>query len=35
MFSSEVYPDCFDEACNERKLNAEKANKVKARTSRR
>ena len=32
IFTSEVYPDCFDEACNERKLNADKASKVKVRT---
>ena len=31
LFTSEVYPDCPDEACNTRKLEAEKANKVKAR----
>jgi dipeptidyl aminopeptidase/acylaminoacyl peptidase len=31
LFVSEVYPDCPDEACNARKLEAEKANKVKAR----
>lgn len=31
LFVSEVYPDCPDEACNKKKLDAEKANKVKAR----
>lgn len=31
VFSSEVYPDCADEACNKAKLEAEKNSKVKAR----
>jgi dipeptidyl aminopeptidase/acylaminoacyl peptidase len=31
VFTSEVYPDCADEACNKRRLDAEKASKVKAR----
>ena len=31
VFSSEVYPDCPDEACNERRLEQEKQSKVKAR----
>jgi dipeptidyl aminopeptidase/acylaminoacyl peptidase len=30
-FISEVYPDCADEACNQAKLESEKASKVKAR----
>jgi dipeptidyl aminopeptidase/acylaminoacyl peptidase len=32
VFTSEVYPDCPDAACNQRKLDAEKSNKVKARS---
>lgn len=32
VFVSEVYPECQDEACNARKLEEEKASKVKART---
>jgi dipeptidyl aminopeptidase/acylaminoacyl peptidase len=31
VFTSEVYPDCPDEACNKKKLDEEKAGKVKAR----
>ncbi|MBM3810456.1 MAG: S9 family peptidase [Acidimicrobiia bacterium] len=31
IFTSEVYPDCPDEACNKKKLDAEKADKVRAR----
>ncbi|MCC6587542.1 MAG: S9 family peptidase [Bryobacterales bacterium] len=31
VFVSEVYPDCPDEACNKRKIDEEKASKVKAR----
>ena len=31
LFTSEVYPDCPDEACNQRRLEAEKASPVKAR----
>jgi dipeptidyl aminopeptidase/acylaminoacyl peptidase len=31
VFSSEVYPDCADDACNKRRLDLEKASKVKAR----
>jgi len=31
VFISEVYPDCTDEACNKRKIDEEKASKVKAR----
>ena len=31
VFTSEVYPDCADEACNKKRLDAEKASKVKAR----
>ncbi len=31
LFVSEVYPDCTDEACNKKRLDAEKASKVKAR----
>jgi dipeptidyl aminopeptidase/acylaminoacyl peptidase len=31
LFVSEVYPECRDDACNKRKLEAEKENKVKAR----
>jgi dipeptidyl aminopeptidase/acylaminoacyl peptidase len=31
LFTSEVYPDCSDEACNKQKLEAEKNSKVKAR----
>ena len=31
LFTSEVFPDCPDEACNARKLEAEKTDKVKAR----
>ncbi len=32
LFTSEVYPDCPDEACNQRRLAAEKDSKVKARS---
>jgi dipeptidyl aminopeptidase/acylaminoacyl peptidase len=32
VFSSEVYPDCPDDACNKSRLEAEKNNKVKARS---
>jgi dipeptidyl aminopeptidase/acylaminoacyl peptidase len=31
VFTSEVYPDCADDACNKKKLEAEKAGKSKAR----
>ena len=31
VFVSEVYPDCTDDACNKKKLDAEKNSKVKAR----
>ncbi len=31
LFTSEVYPECADEDCNRRKIEAEKASKVKAR----
>ncbi|MEO7651410.1 MAG: prolyl oligopeptidase family serine peptidase, partial [Bryobacteraceae bacterium] len=31
LFTSDVYPECPDDACNRAKLEAEKANKVKAR----
>jgi len=31
LFTSEVYPDCPDEACNKQRLEAEKNSKVKAR----
>jgi Tol biopolymer transport system component len=31
VFISEVYPDCADAACNQRKLEAEKNNKIQAR----
>lgn len=31
LFTSEVFPECQDEACNARKLEAEKASQVKAR----
>ena len=31
VFISEVYPDCADEPCNAKRLDAEKASKVKAR----
>jgi dipeptidyl aminopeptidase/acylaminoacyl peptidase len=31
VFTSEVYPECPDEACNKEKLEAEKSNKVQAR----
>ena len=31
LFTSEVYPDCKDDACNKSRLEAEKLNKVKAR----
>lgn len=31
VFTSEVYPECPDDACNQKKLEAEKASKVKAR----
>ncbi|MDX2154126.1 MAG: S9 family peptidase [Bryobacteraceae bacterium] len=31
VFTSDVYPDCADEACNKRRLEEEKASKVKAR----
>src|SRR5688572_10445840 len=31
IFTSEVYPDCPDAACNQRKLDAEKQSKVQAR----
>jgi dipeptidyl aminopeptidase/acylaminoacyl peptidase len=31
LFTSEVYPECKDDACNKRKLEAEKESKVKAR----
>ncbi len=31
LFTSDVYPDCPDEACNKRRLEEEKASKVKAR----
>ena len=31
VFTSEVYPECADDACNKQKLEAEKASKVKAR----
>jgi dipeptidyl aminopeptidase/acylaminoacyl peptidase len=31
VFTSDVYPDCPDEACNKRKLDEENASKVKAR----
>jgi dipeptidyl aminopeptidase/acylaminoacyl peptidase len=30
VFTSEVYPDCADEACNKNKLEAEKSSKVQA-----
>jgi dipeptidyl aminopeptidase/acylaminoacyl peptidase len=32
IFTSSVYPDCPDEACNKSRLDAEKINKVKARS---
>jgi dipeptidyl aminopeptidase/acylaminoacyl peptidase len=32
IFTSEVYPDCTDEACNQRKLDEEAQSKVKARS---
>lgn len=32
LFTSEVYPDCPDDACNSKKLEAEKNSKVKARS---
>ena len=32
LFSSEVYPDCTDDACNKRKLDQETQSKVKARS---
>jgi dipeptidyl aminopeptidase/acylaminoacyl peptidase len=32
VFTSEVYPDCPDDACNKTRLDAEKNNKVKARS---
>ncbi|HYL77724.1 MAG TPA: S9 family peptidase, partial [Bryobacteraceae bacterium] len=32
IFTSEVYPDCPDDACNKSRLDAEKDNKVKARS---
>ena len=31
VFTSEVYPECSDDTCNQKKLEAEKASKVKAR----
>jgi dipeptidyl aminopeptidase/acylaminoacyl peptidase len=31
LFTSDVYPDCPDDACNKKRLDAEAANKVKAR----
>jgi dipeptidyl aminopeptidase/acylaminoacyl peptidase len=31
LFTSAVFPDCGDDACNQQKLDAEKSNKVKAR----
>jgi dipeptidyl aminopeptidase/acylaminoacyl peptidase len=31
VFTSEVYPDCPDDACNKQRLEAEKASKMKAR----
>jgi dipeptidyl aminopeptidase/acylaminoacyl peptidase len=31
LFTSDVYPDCADDACNQKRLEAEKASKVKAR----
>jgi dipeptidyl aminopeptidase/acylaminoacyl peptidase len=31
LFTSEVFPECADDACNKKKLDAEKADKVKAR----
>ncbi|MCL6545043.1 MAG: S9 family peptidase [Bryobacteraceae bacterium] len=31
VFTSEVYPDCPDEACNQRRLEQEKASKIRAR----
>jgi dipeptidyl aminopeptidase/acylaminoacyl peptidase len=31
LFTSEVYPDCHDEACNRKRLDEEKSSKVKAR----
>jgi len=31
LFTSEVFPDCTDDPCNQRKLEAEKSSKVKAR----
>ena len=31
LFTSEVYPDCLDLSCNERRLEADKNKKVKAR----
>jgi dipeptidyl aminopeptidase/acylaminoacyl peptidase len=31
VFASEVYPECLDEACNKKRLDAETASKVKAR----
>lgn len=31
VYTSEVYPECADDACNKQKLEAEKASKVKAR----
>jgi dipeptidyl aminopeptidase/acylaminoacyl peptidase len=32
VFTSEVYPDCPDDACNKSRLDAEKSSKVKARS---
>src|SRR5580700_4067010 len=32
VFTSEVFPDCPDDACNKNRLDAEKNNKVKARS---
>jgi len=32
VFTSEVYPECTDDACNKRKIEDERASKVKART---
>ncbi len=32
LFTSSVYPDCPDEACNKSRIEAEKSNKVKARS---
>jgi dipeptidyl aminopeptidase/acylaminoacyl peptidase len=32
VFNSDVYPECADDACNKGKIEAEKNNKVKART---